>query len=285
MSGLTHIANDPANLQAVIATIERDGGVIIDDFVDQQTLAAIKADLLPEVAQVATGPDSFFGQRTRRLSRLFARTTHCAGMVTNPLFMEAARHFICRPHIAWAGEDQYEMAPELHIGMAQLIQIGPGEGAQPLHRDDGAFQWSRTFGREARLQLMLAVSEFTAANGGTLVIPGSHKWDDARGPKRSEAISTEMKPGSALLFVGGTFHAGGQNQTENELRTGLTMSLDAANVRQEENFYLSMTLEEVARYPEQIQRLLGWSVFGRALGWIEVNGQLSDPNMLLHDAG
>jgi ectoine hydroxylase-related dioxygenase (phytanoyl-CoA dioxygenase family) len=285
MVGLTHIGNDPANLQAVIDVIDRDGGVIIDDFVDRETLEAIKADLLPQLSEIATGPDEFFGKKTRRLSRLFARTTHCAGIVTNPLFLESARHFICRPHIAWAGEEQYELAPELHIGMSQLIQIGPDEGAQPLHRDDGAFQWSRSFGREARLQIMVAVSDFTAENGGTLVIPGSNKWDDNRAPKRSEAISTEMKAGSALLFVGGTFHAGGQNQTESELRTGLTMSLDAANVRQEENFYLSMTREEVARYPEAIQRLLGWSLFGRALGWIEVNGQLSDPNTLLHDAG
>jgi ectoine hydroxylase-related dioxygenase (phytanoyl-CoA dioxygenase family) len=38
------------------------------------------------------------------------------------------------------------------------------------------------------------------------------------------------------------------------------MGLDAGNIRQEENMYLALPREVVASYPEQIQRLLGWSV-------------------------
>jgi ectoine hydroxylase-related dioxygenase (phytanoyl-CoA dioxygenase family) len=281
MTGLAHVANDPANLQSVIEIIDRDGGVIVDDYISAEVLDSIKSDLLPMIAKQKTGADDFFGKRTRRMSRLFARTRHCAGIILNPLFLESARHFICKPRLAWAGDQQYEINCQVNIGVSQLIQIGPGEGAQPLHRDDAAFQWSRAYGKEARLQIMVAISDFTAENGGTLVIPGSHKWDDNRPPLREEAISTEMKAGSALLFLGGTYHAGGQNVTENELRTGLTLTLDAANVRQEENPYLSLDPELVASYPEEIQRLLGWSMFGSSLGWVEIDGIQSDPHVLL----
>jgi hypothetical protein len=61
------------------------------------------------------------------------------------------------------------------------------------------------------------------------------------------------------------------------------MALDAGNVRQEENMYLSMTSEEVASYPEQIQRLLGWSAGDHHMGWVEVDGQMIDPIHLLGD--
>lgn len=281
MSGLVHVRNDPAELQSVIDIIARDGGVIVDEFVSAETLEGLRRDLLPMIAEQKTGEDEFFGKRTRRLSRLFARTRHCCEIVLNPLFLEAARHFICVPRKVWIGDQQLEVGCEVNIGAGQLIQIGPGEGAQALHRDDGAFQWSRSYGKEARLQIMVAISDFTAANGGTLVIPGSHKWPDDARPKREDAISTEMKAGSALLFLGGTYHGGGQNITADELRTGLTITLDAANIRQEENNYLSLEPELVASYPEEIQRLLGWSMFGSSLGWVEIEGIQSDPSILL----
>jgi ectoine hydroxylase-related dioxygenase (phytanoyl-CoA dioxygenase family) len=128
---------------------------------------------------------------------------------------------------------------------------------------------------------MCALSDFTAENGGTRVIPGSHLWDDERKPEISEAIPTEMKAGSALIFLGSTFHAGGANTTQSEYRTAAGLALDAANVRQEENMYLSLSSAQVASYPEQIQRLLGWSAGTNHMGWVEVDGQMVDPIHLL----
>ncbi len=83
--------------------------------------------------------------------------------------------------------------------------------------------------------------------------------------------------------MGSTFHAGGENSTEAEYRTAAGMALDASNVRQEENMYLSLTAREVASYPEQIQRLLGWSAGANHMGWVEVDGQMIDPIHLLGD--
>lgn len=128
MTGLAHVANDPANLQSVIEIIDRDGGVIVDDYISAEVLDSIKSDLLPMIAKQKTGADDFFGKRTRRMSRLFARTRHCAGIILNPLFLESARHFICKPRLAWAGDQQYEINCQVNIGVSQLIQIGPGKG-------------------------------------------------------------------------------------------------------------------------------------------------------------
>ncbi|MGA4816153.1 phytanoyl-CoA dioxygenase family protein [Pseudomonas aeruginosa] len=54
--------------------------------------------------------------------------------------------------------------------------------SQPLHGDDALLWRHPQYGREARLQLMLAVHDFTEENGATRVIPGSHQWDDERVP-------------------------------------------------------------------------------------------------------
>ena len=281
MTGLERLSKDSA-VNDVIAALERDGGVLVENFLAPETLEGLNRDLLPLLARQSTGRDGFSGHKTRRLSALFAHTRHCAEIVTNPLYYTAAEHFLCQPREVWVGGDRLTLRADIRIGVTQAIQIGPGQSAQPLHRDDTVFMWRHpTNGREGRLQIICALSDFTAGNGGTLVIPGSHLWDDDRKPEISEAIPTEMKAGSALIFVGSTFHAGGANNTQSEYRTAVGMALDVSNVRQEENMYLSLSSEQVASYPEQIQRLLGWSAGTNHMGWVEVDGQMIDPIHLL----
>jgi ectoine hydroxylase-related dioxygenase (phytanoyl-CoA dioxygenase family) len=284
MTHLTRLSARDAAAEHVVAALERDGGVIVEDFLASETLDGLRRDLLPRIDCQPVGRDSFSGMRTRRLSRLFARTRHCAEIATHPLYLPVAEHFLCRPRAVWVGDERMMIAADVRIGVTQAIQIGPSQAAQPLHRDDTAFLWRHpTGGHEGRVQIICAISDFTAENGGTLVIPGSHLWDDDRKPDMSEAIATVMKAGSALIFLGSTFHAGGANSTQAEYRTAAGLALDASNVRQEENMYLSLTSREVASYPEQIQRLLGWSAGTNHMGWVEVDGQMIDPNRLLGD--
>jgi ectoine hydroxylase-related dioxygenase (phytanoyl-CoA dioxygenase family) len=284
MTDLIRLAAQTATTDDVIAALEQDGGVIVANFLPPETLDGLRRDLLPRFETQPVGRDSFSGYRTRRLSRLFGRTRHCAEIATHPLYLPVAEHFLCKPRAVWVGGERMMIGADVRIGVTQAIQIGPGQTAQPLHRDDTAFLWRHpTDGREGRVQIICAVSDFTAENGGTLVIPGSHRWDDERKPGLSEAIATVMNAGSALLFLGSTFHAGGANSTQAEYRTAVGIALDASNVRQEENMYLSLTAQEVASYPEQIQRLLGWSAGRNHMGWVEVDGQMIDPNQLLGD--
>jgi hypothetical protein len=280
MAGLRELPHDAA-CDDVVDALERDGGVIIEDFLSEVTLAGLRHDLLPLLERQSMGRDGFSGFKTRRLSALFAHTRHCAEIATHPLYLKPAEHFVCRRRDLWVGDERLSLAADIRIGVTQAIQLAPGETAQPLHRDDTAFLWRHpTGGREGRVQIICAVSDFTAENGGTLVIPGSHLWDDERKPELREAIPTVMSAGSALIFLGSTFHAGGANTTS-EYRTAAGLALDASNVRQEENMYLSLSSELVASYPEQIQQLLGWSAGTNHMGWVEVDGQMIDPIHLL----
>lgn len=280
--GLTTL-EPTATVDEVCDVIARDGGVIVKDFINSDALDAVKADLLPELEKVSWGQDDFAGAKTRRLSALFKHSRHMADLITHPLFHGAAERYLQIPTPVWFGDERTELVPNIQIGATQLIDIHPGEGAQPLHRDDSVWQWRHPEGgRQARVQIMLAVTDFTADNGGTLVIPGSHLWGDERAPRQEEAVSTEMTAGSALIWLGGTYHAGGNNNTDAS-RMGLTLTLDLAHLRQEENHYLSIPLDVVKQLPDQVQRLLGYEATPPLMGWIEVNGVMTDPHYVLED--
>lgn len=271
-----------ASIEEVCKVIEEDGGVIIQQFASPELLSALRDELYPLLEQTPKGTDEYFaGTQTRRVSRLIARTKHAADVALSPLFLETSRAIIGKPVQIWSGEHRHEIVPDVQLGVTQAIQIHPGQGQQPLHRDDSVWLWRHPgYGREARLQIMVAVSEFTRQNGATMVIPGSHKWDDDRMPRQEEAVPAEMDAGDALMFIGSTYHGGGKNQSVAP-RTGLTMSYDLSVLRQEENHFLTIPIEKVKTFPVELQRLLGWSVSTTFLGFVERNGVMCDPHELL----
>ncbi|QIH08029.1 MULTISPECIES: phytanoyl-CoA dioxygenase family protein [unclassified Pseudomonas] len=270
------------SVELVVENIKRDGGVIISDFVSEQTLLSLKAELDSYLNVTPSGVDPYFaGTQTRRVARIIGRSDTAIEVALSPLFLESARKILQTPTHVWVGSNRVEIEPDIQLSITQAIQIGPGQGLQPLHRDDATSLWRHPqYGREARLQLMLAISDFTQENGATRVIPESHKWDDERMPTQEETVAAEMKAGSALLWLGSVYHGGGANTTERP-RTGLTMAYDLAFLRLEENHFLSIPIERVRQLPNEMQRLLGWSASSTLLGWVEVDGQMRDPQELL----
>ncbi|MFF8844050.1 phytanoyl-CoA dioxygenase family protein [Streptomyces sp. NPDC015127] len=271
--------------EEAIAVVERDGGVIIRDFFDADVLKELRSDIDAAMANTPWGQDDFSGHRTKRLYGIFQHTQHAATAVRHPHYAGIAQHFLEVPKPVYVGEDLIELAPSYQVGVSSIIDIHPGEGAQPLHRDDTVWQWRHPEGyRQARVQIMVAVTDFTAENGGTMVVPGSHKWGDDRGPRVDEAVPTVMSAGSALIWVGGTFHGGGTNTSDSN-RIGLTLGLDLGYLRQEENAYLTYSTEVMKSFDEDIQQLLGWSVCPPGTGFVEYQGTMADPIFLLKDGG
>lgn len=283
--GLTTLEPD-SSVEDVVSAIDRDGGVIVRDFLGPETIAGLEADLRPILDNHGWGEEEFMGKRTRRLGGLFKHTKHGAAIVRQPLFRGAAEHYLSRPISVWTGDGRLDVVPSIQVGATQVIDIYPNEGAQTLHRDDMVWLWRHPeggTGRQARVQVMLALTDFTAENGGTLVIPGSHKWSDDRAPRQEEAVPTVMKAGSGLIWIGATFHAGGQN-TSDSSRTGITVTLDLGHLRQEENEYLTYPPDVARELDPDIRALLGYQACPPFMGYVEVNGALLDPSALFDDA-
>ena len=266
-----------APVDEVVDVVERDGAVIIENFTDAGTLRGLREDVGPALDRQPEGDGRLVGEKTKLVPALARRTRHSFTIMRQPHFLGAARHFLQRPVRAWLGEQRMEFIPTIQLGISRAIQIMPGVGIQALHRDDTSHLRTHP-GPESRVQIMLAASEFTARNGATRVILGSHRWDDERPPREHEAVPAQMRPGSVLLWLGSTYHGAGAN-TSDAPRTGLSYAYDLGNLRQEENQYLSVPLDVVRRYPEDIQRLLGYEACPPMCGLYELN----DPMLLLQD--
>ncbi len=137
---------------------------------------------------------------------------------------------------------------------------------------------------ELQLASVIALVDFTAANGATRVFPGSHQWEAGRYPTNEEAVVADMPAGSAIVYLGSTFHGGGAHRGS-EPRRGVHLSYTLGWLRTEENNYLAVPPELACRLPRQCQEVLGYAVHdaiergGGYLGMLD----LRDPIELLQE--
>ncbi len=80
----------------------------------------------------------------------------------------------------------------------------PGGGAQALHRD-----WPLPDIPNATVTVLGFLDDYGAANGGTRVVPGSHRHDDE--PVQGADIALDGGAGDVLVFGGRLIHAGARN--------------------------------------------------------------------------
>lgn len=252
MPRLTHLAAD-APADEITAVLARDGALILDDALGEAEVDALVAELRPYVAATAPGRDSFTGAQTTRTGALVARAPK-----THPLVLDARILELC----------DAVLKPNCHryqLHLAQLIRIMPGQPAQAIHRDRWA--WGRQMpGIEPQVNTIWALTDFTAANGATQVIPGSKAWPDDRKARPEEIARAEMKKGSVLVYTGTVFHGGGANVSDED-RWGLNITYSLGWLRQEENMYLSCPPDVARGLAPELAALVGYAMSNYALGY------------------
>lgn len=235
-----------------LADVDRDGYTIIEDVFDAETVAEVRRDVGPLFVHDG-GRNAFEGFRTRRLYSPIDDTWALDRFVEHPIALGLL-------------DELFE--PNYLLSQLQVIDIAPGEAAQALHPDDGFYRWPRPR-PPLGAATIIALDDFTADNGATVVVPGSHRWDD-HAPTDDEvatAIPAVMPAGSMLFFLGTTWHGGGENRTGRS-RMCVTAQYCAPWCRPQENFSLSVSRERVARSSEHVQRLLGYSIHPPFMGFV-----------------
>ena len=112
---------------------------------------------------------------------------------------------------------------------------------------------------EVQIASVIALVDFTADNGATRVVPGSHRWSPDRGAAPDELEAAEMAAGSAVVYLGSTLHGGGPNSTTDVRRRGMHVSYCVGWLRTEENQYLATPIDVVRSLPRESQALLGYA--------------------------
>jgi ectoine hydroxylase-related dioxygenase (phytanoyl-CoA dioxygenase family) len=245
----------------VAAALDGAGCAIVERVASPEHLARVRAELEPWLDATPYGPDDFAGRRTRRTGGLVARSPACRELVMHPLVLEAVRGVLAR-------------ATSFQLHLTQMIAIGPGEPAQPIHRDQWAFDFFPfPAGWEVQCNTIWAMHDFTAENGATRVVPGSHRLEDRREFQESDTEPAEMAAGSILFYTGALYHGAGANRSRG-VRYGLNITYAVSWLRQEENQYLSVPAEIARELPEPLLRLIGYARGAYALGYVD---DLRDP--------
>ena len=240
-----------SSVEAVLSVLKRDGFAIVEGALTAAELKEKRDDVLRVLALTPRGRNNFEGFETQRVYALFAKTRAFDGPATHPLVLGVLERVL----------------GSFQLSAPQAIQIGPGETAQPLHRDDGVYPIARPH-RELIVNTMWALDDFTEANGATHVVAGSHRWQDERPEEGTPTLRAVMPAGSLMFFVGDVFHGGGANTTDRP-RLGVILEYVASWLRQQENQYLAVPKETVRQLPQRLQELLGYNVHGNLVGNVD----------------
>mgnify|MGYP001055944771 CR=1 FL=1 len=270
---------EPFDWGRIQADIHSTGGVILEQLYETEQVSRLNQEMDTYIEQnlQAGNPhsgspqyDRFLGARTIRLQGLINKSEEAARWIGNPALL------------SWANESLAPLATSILLNAAELIQIGPGEPAQYLHRDSDSWPAAAIQEDPFVVNSLVALDEFTLENGATWVVPGSWAWPRDRRAEENEYVRAEMLPGDCLLFRGDILHRGGANLTDKP-RRGISITYCAGWLRPVENSVFNIPVAKVRCLSTQMQELLGFHAYdgsahnGGMLGLYE-NG---NPDVLL----
>jgi ectoine hydroxylase-related dioxygenase (phytanoyl-CoA dioxygenase family) len=253
------------DLQRHLDELDTQGYTVIADFLCESDLGRVRAGLAPHLS-THSGRNNFEGFRTERVYTLVARG-RCFEQIA-----EDAR--------VLALLDRF-LAPGYLLTASQAICIHPGETSQPIHYDDSFYPGPRPR-PSISFSTIVAVDAFSAENGGTEVIPGSHRWSDAQiagaydgrdaDAPMPPALERELVPmivpaGACIFFHGTLMHRGGANRSAAP-RLAFSNQYCEPWARTQENFYLGVPPALVATMSPRLQTLLGYEIMAPFMGHV-----------------
>jgi len=224
--------------------LERDGYAVIHAVVRPTQLEAIRAAVRPLLSRTPYGRNAFEGRRTRRVYGLLAKTRSTDPLVSSEFLGALSRDLL--------GHHQLSA----HIA----VRVDAGAVAQALHTDDQVYPVARPHD-ELVLSALWAVDPLNAGGGTTVLIPGSHLWED-RTPNaadRARAIEVSVPAGSLLLYHGSLWHGVGANQSMDAV-VFIHSEFIASWLRPLETQLLSIPRSTVRQLPVRLQELIGYNI-------------------------
>jgi ectoine hydroxylase-related dioxygenase (phytanoyl-CoA dioxygenase family) len=250
--------------------INQQGYTIINNFLSAEILNQVK-NRLDQLLGNFKGRNNFEGHKTERIYTLVGRGKVFEDLVEDPRIMALCAEFLL---------------PNFLLTANQVISIAPAETAQPFHTDDAFYMLPRPRPMIS-LSTIVAVDDFTGDNGGTQIVPGSHKWSDEKLAEEytngdgdindefgkrlaDQTISIEMPAGSCAVFAGTLLHRGGPNNSSAP-RRAFSNQYCQPWARTQENFYLAIPPEKIATMSDKIQDLLGYSIHAPFMGQVSAS--------------
>ena len=234
--------------------LNRRGYAVIESLVEPSAMDLVAAELRPHFDSAAS--ERRHNATDRIHSRVLATAPELQQRMVDPVVL-GVMDLILGPNCV-----RYQLSS------VQGIEVHPGAADQSLHRDDDVFRLPHPH-PVFEVNVMWALTDFTAKNGATRVVPGSHAWPSGKTAEPGSEVLAVMPKGSVLLWLGSTWHGAGANRTDRP-RIGVYAGYSLGWLRQEETMYLALPPESVRGMPENLQRLIGYELKGTStLGWLD----------------
>jgi hypothetical protein len=294
-----------ASVTDIVATLKRDGGVIIRSLAPEQLMDGVYAQIEANVVAADFESNSELwpkGNKTigalAAASPLFADRLLAHPKVLDvadamllpfvpmgPSARSAAKTLSKSGFSSVAQNDRgstqviYKAAesgqgPNCNhytIGASVMLELcGPRGKNQILHRENAIYQpfvEGLPNMPEFIMSAMWAGTDFTRENGATRLVPGSHHWPEERVAQEHEITEAVMPKGSVVLWLSRSLH-GASTSTRAESRVGFFLSYIVDWVRQEENQYIAVSPEAAQQLSLPARQLLGFRSSPH-LGWVK----------------
>lgn len=149
----------------------------------------------------------------------------------------------------------------LHLQNGFILPSFENDGSTPkvfqnsFHRDFPRFM----NGYLASVNIFFLLDDFTARNGATLVVPGSHQRAETpeRGFLEKNAVPLEGPAGSIAVFDSTLWHAAGRNVSGTD-RLAVNQQFTRSFLKQQIDCVRALGDETVLAQKPRTQQLLGW---------------------------
>ncbi len=160
----------------------------------------------------------------------------------------------------------------------------PGCQPQGMHQDQGLAGAYRFLEAPILVNTVYVLQDVDEVNGGTLIVPGSHKlYCEGGGTfgKIPPPINLEAPAGTVMLLDGRVLHGGAVNKSD-QLRYIITNSVVRPFIRQQESFHLTIRPEILKKASKKFLWRCGFQATA-ARSMVEGygyfgNGEEGDPN-------
>lgn len=218
------LADTRALTEAAARALDEDGFAVIDGPIEPGALAELAAayDGSVESADPADKSDGRSGSTTR-VHDFVNRGPAFDRLYVNAAVLEACCRIIGRP---------------FKLSTMHARTLHPHTPAQGLHVDFPRDDSDLAAGAWPMAGFIFMVDAFTADNGATRFVRGSHQWSQTRGdvpadhPDQTPAVGPA---GSMIVFNGSVWHGHGSNRTDRPRR-----SLQGAFIRRDAPAWLNL---------------------------------------------
>jgi ectoine hydroxylase-related dioxygenase (phytanoyl-CoA dioxygenase family) len=161
----------------------------------------------------------------------------------------------------------------------------PGSAPMLLHTDQITIQ-PPIRSVAVGMNLMYFLEDVTPENGGTLVMPGSHRGNVAPDDTDShvDTVAASGPAGTCLVFESRLWHATGPNITTDQERPVILVFFVRPWMRQQENFSLSIKEDVLEKCSDRIKGFLGFRITG-SIGSVQNPFEARDGSIVRRPSG